>query len=100
MKPLFAWPVVALWIAGCQRSPAPQSAQEYQMRGEVVGLDPSSQTATVKAGKIEGWMEAMTMEYPIKDKQAFTHLKVGEKIRAKIRVQGTEYWIATVDEEP
>ena len=70
------------------------------MQGEVVSLDPSAQTATVKSGKIEGWMEAMTMEYPIKDKQEFSKLKVGEKIQAKILVQGTDYWIAAVHPEP
>ena len=92
--------VLALLLAGCQRNPAPKPAQEYQMRGEVVSLDPTSHTATVKHDKIEGWMEAMTMEYPIKDQQEFTKLKVGEKIQAKILVQGTDYWIATVNEEP
>ena len=69
------------------------------MLGEIVSLDPSSQTATVKHDKIEGWMEAMTMEYPIKDKQEFTKVKVGEKIQAKILVQGNEYWIAAVTED-
>jgi Cu/Ag efflux protein CusF len=42
-------------------------------------------------------MEPMTMEYPIKDKQEFNKLQVGEKIQAKILVQGTDYWIATVN---
>jgi Cu/Ag efflux protein CusF len=92
--------LLVLMLAGCQRNPVPKPTQEYQMQGQVVSLDPSSQTATVKHGKIEGWMEAMTMEYPVKDKHSFTQLKVGEKIRAKILVQGTDYWIATVNEEP
>jgi Cu/Ag efflux protein CusF len=96
MKPLL-WFIVALVLAGCQRNPAPKPTQEYQMQGEVISLDPTSQTATVKHGKIEGWMEPMTMEYPIKDKQEFGKLQVGEKIQAKILVQGTDYWIATVD---
>src|ERR1700688_4639428 len=92
--------VLALLLAGCERNPASKPLQEYQMRGEVVSLDPTSQTATVKSGKIEGWMDAMTMEYPVKNKQEFGSLKVGEKIQAKIAVQGTDYWIATVNEEP
>ena len=87
-------------LAGCQRNPPPQPVKEYQMQGEVVSVDPSAQTAMVKSGKIEGWMEAMTMEYPVKDKQEFGKLKVGEKIQAKILVQGTDYWIAGVSEEP
>jgi Cu/Ag efflux protein CusF len=90
----------ALLLAACQRTPAPQPTREYQMRGSVVSLDPTSQTATVKHDKIEGWMEAMTMEYPIKNQQDFSKLKVGEKIQAKILVQGTDYWIATANEEP
>jgi Cu/Ag efflux protein CusF len=96
MKPLL-WFIVGLVLAGCQRNTAPKPTQEYQMKGEVISLDPTSQTATVKHGKIEGWMEPMTMEYPIKDKQEFSKLQVGEKIQAKILVQGTDYWIATVN---
>ena len=87
--------VLAL-LAGCQRMPAPKPIAEYQMRGEVLSLDPAAQLATIKHEKIEGWMEAMTMEYPVKDKQEFAKLKVGEKLQAKILVQGTDYWIATV----
>lgn len=69
------------------------------MSGEIVSMDAKSQTATVKHGKIEGWMEAMTMEYPVKDQQEFAKLKVGEKIQAKILVQGTDYWIAAATED-
>ena len=90
----------AVMLAGCQRNPPPQPVKEYQMQGEVVSVDPVAQTAMVKGGKIEGWMEAMTMEYPVKDKQEFSKLKVGEKIQAKILVRGTDYWIAAVQAEP
>ena len=94
------WVIFALLLAGCQRNPAPQPAKEYQMQGEVVALDPAAHVATVKAGKIEGWMEAMTMEYPVKDLQEFGKLKVGQNIQAKITVQGTDYWISSVNPEP
>jgi Cu/Ag efflux protein CusF len=99
MKSLL-WVIFALLLAGCQKNAAPKPIQEYRMEGEVVSLDPTSQTATIKHGKIEGWMEPMTMEYPVKDKQEFSKLKVGEKLQAKILVQGTEYWIATADQVP
>jgi protein SCO1/2 len=92
--------VFALSLAGCQRNPAPQPVKEYQMQGEVVSLDPAAHLATVKAGKIEGWMDAMTMEYPVKDPQEFGKLKVGQNIQAKITVQGTDYWISSVNPEP
>ena len=89
-----------LLLAGCQRNPAAPPSKEYQMQGEVVALDPAAHLATVKAGKIEGWMDAMTMEYPVKDPQEFSKLKVGANIQAKITVQGTDYWISSVNPEP
>src|ERR1700676_453627 len=92
--------VLALLLAGCQRNSTSQPAKEYQMQGEVVGLDPGAHLATVKAGKIEGWMDAMTMEYPVKDPQEFGKLKVGQSIQAKITVQGTDYWISSVNADP
>jgi len=92
--------VFALLLAGCQRNAPAQPAKEYQMQGEVMALDPAAHLATVKACKIEGWMEAMTMEYPVKDPQEFGKLKVGENIQAKVTVQGTDYWISSVNAEP
>ena len=86
-------------LVGCSQVPKP-APKEYQVTGDVLKLDPAAQTASLKAGKIEGWMEAMTMDFPIKDKQEFAKLKVGEKIQAKISVQGTDYWISTVNEDP
>jgi protein SCO1/2 len=70
------------------------------MAGQVLKLDPAAQTASVRAGKIDGWMDAMTMEFPIKDKQEFQKLSVGETIRAKVLVQGTEYWLSGISQAP
>ena len=68
------------------------------MRGEVIRVDPSAQLATIKGEEIQGWMPAMTMEYPVKDKQEFQKLKAGEQIQAKVLVQGADYWLADVSE--
>jgi Cu/Ag efflux protein CusF len=92
--------LAAVLLFGCSRKPAATPPVEYQMRGEVVRVDPSAQLATIKGEEIQGWMPAMTMEYPIKDKQEFQKLKVGEQIQAKVLVQGTDYWLATVSEAP
>ena len=70
------------------------------MQGEVLSLDSSAQTAHIKAGAIEGWMEAMAMDYPLKDKQEFQKLKVGDRIQAKVDVQGTDFWIVSATEMP
>ena len=90
----------AVLLIGCSQKPAPKPPVEYQMRGEVIQIDPSAQLATIKGEEIQGWMPAMTMEYPIKDKQEFQKLKAGEQIQAKVIVQGADYWLANVSEAP
>lgn len=102
--------VLSAALAGCSHpasAPASSSSassatppKEYQVTGEVLKLDPAAQTANIKAGKIEGWMEAMTMDFPVKDKQEFGKLKVGETIQAKVLVQGTDFWLAGITEAP
>ena len=86
-------------LSGCQRKSPPLPVQQFQMNGEVTALDEKAHLATVKAGKIDGWMEAMTMEYPVKDTGEFQKLKVGDQIQAKIAVRGTDYWISSVTDE-
>jgi Cu/Ag efflux protein CusF len=87
-------------LSGCSQKPAAKPPVEYQMRGEVIRVDPSAQLATIKGEEIQGWMPAMTMEYPIKDQREFQKLKAGERIQAKVLVQGTDYWLSDVSEAP
>jgi len=97
---LFALTTLALTaLAGCSQAP-PAAVKEYQVTGEVLNVDPKVQTASLKAGKIEGWMEAMTMDFPVKDKQELEKLKAGTTIHAKVSVQGTEYWLSGITEVP
>jgi Cu/Ag efflux protein CusF len=92
--------LASVLLIGCSQKPAPKPTVEYQLRGEVIRVDPSAQLATIKGEEIQGWMPAMTMEYPIKDKQEFRKLKAGEQIHAKVLVQGSDYWLTNVSEAP
>jgi protein SCO1/2 len=62
-----------------------------------VGLDPKAQVATIKGDKIDGWMEAMTMEYPVKDAAEFGKLKVGERISATVVVGEASYYLKGIE---
>ena len=95
-------------LAACQHAPVTSTAKEeakdetvkqYAMHGEVLRLDADGKIAAIKAGKIDGWMEAMTMEYPIKDKAEFDKLRTGEKINATVYVQGNSYWVGGIQED-
>jgi Cu/Ag efflux protein CusF len=71
-------------------------ARRMPMHGEVKALDATSKTATIAAGKIEGWMEAMTMEYPVKPDAEFQKLHVGDKIDATVVVEDPRYYVTDI----
>ncbi len=66
------------------------------MQGEVKSLDPADKTANIAAGKIPGWMEAMTMEYPVKPEAEFAKLHVGDQIQATVVVSDEKYYVTDV----
>ncbi len=91
-------------LAGCQQTSVKEGAKDesvkqYAMHGEVLRLDPQGKIAAIKAGKIGDWMEAMTMEYPVKDQAEFDKLHAGDKISATVFVQGNSYWVAGIQED-
>ena len=71
-------------IACSSSKQAAETDKHYPMSGEVLSLNAKDQTATIKSGPITGWMEAMTMEFPIKSKSDYDSLRVGEKIKATV----------------
>jgi Cu/Ag efflux protein CusF len=92
-----------LALTACSRTPSPQASgasqeplKQYPMRGVVLLLEPEGHLAKIKSDKIEGWMEAMTMDFPVKDPAEFAKLHAGETIQATVFVQGLEYWVGNV----
>ena len=86
-------------LEACQRKQEQAGpTKEYQLHGEVVRLDPQHKIAVIKGEKIEGWMEAMTMEYPVKAPAEFEKLKPGLKIQATVfqRPSSLDYWIGNI----
>jgi protein SCO1/2 len=87
-------------LAGCaseKKNDAP--IKRYSVRGQVLRLEPQRELAVIKHEKIEGWMEAMTMEFPVRDKAEFAKLAEGKHIRATVFVQDLDYWIGEIQPE-
>jgi Cu/Ag efflux protein CusF len=80
-------------FTACKKTPPPR---EYTMQGVVMALNAQDHTATIKHGKIGDWMEAMTMEYPIKDQADWKKLAVGDRIEATVFVSGLTYYVGNV----
>jgi Cu/Ag efflux protein CusF len=66
------------------------------MRGVVVKVDPAAKAATIDAEKIDGWMEPMTMDYPIADAASLQKLKPGSKITATVDVRDLDYSLSNI----
>ena len=86
-----------LTFSGCAHK-APE--RRYPMQGTIKALDAQGHTATIDAGKIGDWMEAMTMEYPVKPDSEFQKLHVGDKIEATVIVGDPAYYVTEIKIAP
>jgi Cu/Ag efflux protein CusF len=77
-------------------SPAASDVQEYALRGKVVQLEPENQAATIEHEEITGWMDAMTMRFPIKDRADYDKLAVGAEIEATVFVSSDGFQVGNV----
>jgi protein SCO1/2 len=79
-----------LLLQGC-REEVPE--QRFELEGRVVSVDAAAGTVTVDHRAVEGFMSAMTMPFPLKDRWAFDRLKPGDGLSANLVVKGKDYWL-------
>jgi len=85
--------VLLLALFGCGTK---DTAKRYPMQGVVKAVDPAAKMATIDAGKIDDWMDAMTMEYPVRPDSEFAKLHAGDHIEATVVVDGGIYYVTDV----
>jgi Cu/Ag efflux protein CusF len=96
----------ATW--SCARKNPNESAENrYSLEGTVIRLDPKTKLATIQHRAISDangrvWMDAMTMDFPVRQESEFNKLKSGQKIRATVhqRESDFDYWISGIHECP
>ncbi len=95
--------LLALSAASCNKpAPAsnPSSAQapgkRYQLKGRVVSVDKPAGSVSVDAEAIPGFMDAMTMPYPVQPVSLLDQLSTGDAITADVVVSGDKYWLENV----
>ncbi|HEY1759623.1 MAG TPA: copper-binding protein [Bryobacteraceae bacterium] len=90
--------LLTVLLGACARS-ADNSApplNRYSIHGEVMRLEPDQKLATIRHQKIVGYMDAMTMTFPIKDPQEFSALQIGNCIEGTVFVQGDNLWVGEI----
>jgi Cu/Ag efflux protein CusF len=74
-------------LTGCSGyTHASGQERHYALSGKVVALNAQDNTATIDAAAIPNFMEAMTMEYPVKPPAELKALRVGDRITATVNV--------------
>ena len=91
----------AAGLGGCSRRREPsfeygEPKQRYQLHGVVLRLRAENRMAIIRHEKIEGWMEAMTMEFPVPDPADFAKLKEKSAIHATVCVNDLYFWLRDI----
>lgn len=94
----------AALLAACSRKKQAEfdygeAKKRYRVRGVVLRLRPEARVAVVQHEKIEGWMEPMTMEFPVPETAEFAKLKEKATIRATVCVNDLYYWLTGITVE-
>lgn len=88
-------------FAACRNTPtqlqnASAEAKRYMLKGKVVSVDKAKKKATIAHDEIPGYMDAMTMPFPIKDDWVWEDLTKDSEIRADLVVDKDGYWLEKI----
>jgi protein SCO1 len=85
---------LALLVTACSRT-AP--TKEYQLQGQILGIQSETNEVLVKHGDIQGFMPAMTMPYKVEDAKVLAGKEPGDLITATLVVGETEAHLSRID---
>ena len=74
---------LAALLAACNREPP---ARQYELQGQILGIDPSRNEVLIKHGAIAGFMPAMTMPFTVKDAGLLSGKEAGDLVTATLVV--------------
>ena len=85
----------ALSLVGCGKKP---EAHHYALHGRIMSVDKLGHELIIDHDAIPGFMEAMTMPYPVKDDAELRKLSPGDHIEADLLVnkESGELWLANI----
>ena len=63
---------------------AASDKKAHAFHGKVEAVNRSTKSLTVKGEKVEGWMDAMTMDYKVDDPSILDKVKPGDQILATV----------------
>ncbi len=91
-----------LTLSACQKPDAKvpsADAKRYPMKGKIVSVDKVKKRAKIDHEKIPGFMDAMTMDFPIHEDWVWENLAPGAEVHAELVVDMTAdepYWLEKI----
>jgi protein SCO1/2 len=79
--------------SACSRGPEPR---RYEVRGQILGVDPARQEVLMKHEDIEGFMPAMTMPYKVQDPAMLQGTQPGDLVTATLVVEEVNAYLSTM----
>jgi len=79
---------LAAGTTGCQRQ-----AQQYELNGQILAVDPTRQELTIKHQDIPGFMPGMTMAFKVFEPRLMDGRTPGELVTATLVVKGTAAYL-------
>lgn len=86
-------------LATAKASPTPAKPattndpeRRYQLNGKIVSVEPELKQVTIEHQEIKGYMEAMTMPFPLRDEKLLSKVKKGDRIQATLVIGGEKGW--------
>lgn len=101
MKYLIA--VILLFIsltAACRKPETAQvasaDAKRFPLKGKIVAVDLAKKKAAIAHDEIPNYMEAMTMDFPVRDEDMLKTMTKDSEIRVELIVDKGDYWIENI----
>lgn len=95
--------VILLFIsltAACKKAETPQTAsadaKRFPFRGKVMAVDVAKKKASISHEEIPNYMEAMTMDFPVRDADILKTMTKDSEIRAELVVDRGDYWLENI----
>ncbi len=102
--------LLVAFALGCSSAPAPEPASEpeaaapapethrYELRGKVIELRPGeANAAVIEHEEIVGFMDAMTMTFPVQAADEFAKLHANDYIHADVVSNDDSFYIENIE---
>jgi protein SCO1/2 len=85
-----------IFVAALLLSSACARSREYELRGQVLAVDPARQELTIKHEDIKGFMPGMTMPFKVRDAKLLEGRTPGDLVTATLVVRDSDAYLSQV----